>query len=227
MKKIILLISFIFYNLICLSAQKKEKIAPIASPFTAAILMGTSVSQVNGDESQGYNKLGIYGGLRGVIRFTHKFHTTVEILYSQKGSKLNRTVAYTPGIEEFIKVNYMEIPVMAKFFTKPKSEGTYIELGMSYGRMINFEIDQYDIDPQISVDYKAITERFNKNDLFAVIGCGIDFEEHYEIGYRFSFSLLPFYHDKNYTPSNEQTLRAEPVFQLRNYMMTLFAAYRF
>ncbi len=209
-----------------LHAQKK-KVKPIQSPFTAGVLAGGSLSQVNGDESQGFNKLGLYGGLRGVIRFSHKFHVLVELLYSQKGSKLSRNVSYTPGIKEFIKVNYMETPLIAKFFTQPKSEGSYVEGGLSFARQINVNIDQHIIDPSRFVDYSAVVVDFNKNDLFAIVGCGLDFENHYEIGYRLSFSLMPFFHDKNYMPSNEKTLLPEPVFQLRNYMMTLFAAYRF
>lgn len=198
------------------------------SPFGAAVLGGLSASQVNGDESQGYNKLGLYGGLRGIVFFSDKFHLEIEILYSQKGSKLGRNVSYLPGIKEYIKVNYMEIPVLAKIFRTPNSEGFYIEGGLSYARQISVNIDQYIIDPSRFVDYSQVVKDFNKNDIFAVVGAGIDFNNHYEIGYRFSFSFLPFYHDKDYTPAvGENFGLPEPVFQLRNYMMTLFAAYRF
>lgn len=198
------------------------------SPFGAAVLGGLSVSQVNGDESQGYSKLGLYGGLRGIIFFSDKFHVGIEILYSQKGSKLGRNVSYQPGIKEFIKVNYMEIPILAKIFRTPNSEGFYVEGGVSYARQINATIDQHIIDPARFVDYSQVEPDFNKNDIFAVVGAGIDFNDHYEIGYRFSFSFLPFYHDKNYTPSVDENFGLpEPVFQLRNYMMTLFVGYRF
>lgn len=206
---------------------QKKYLKPINSPFSAGILAGASLSQVNGDESQGFNKIGAYGGLRGVIRFSHKFNVLIEILYSQKGSKLGRKVSYQPDIQEFIKVNYMEIPVLGKIFLTPKSEGPYVSGGLSYARQINSKIEQHIIDPERFVNYAEAVPQFNKNDLFAVVGCGIDFKEHYGIGYRFSFSLLPFYHDKNYTPSNIQTLVPDPIFQLRNYMMTMYGVYRF
>ena len=67
-----------------LQAQK-NKVQPIRSPFTAAILTGGSVSQVNGDESQGFNKLGVYGGVittPSSVTMSLPFHFSLYVLSS-------------------------------------------------------------------------------------------------------------------------------------------------
>ncbi|MEG2071332.1 MAG: hypothetical protein RR034_08175, partial [Bacteroidales bacterium] len=56
--------------------------------FVGSIILGTNITQVDGDEVAGYKKFGINGGA-SVMLALHKnqcWFATLELLYTQKGS---------------------------------------------------------------------------------------------------------------------------------------------
>lgn len=208
-------------------AQKRKYAKPIDNRFTATAILGASVTQINGDESRGFNRQGIYGGLRGSVIFSHKLHFNIELLYSQKGSRLDRNATYKPGIKEFIKADYMEVPFIFKSFLKGESKGLYLEGGCSFARNIRLTIDQYQIDPQQFVNYETIIPHFNKNDFTVIAGFGGDFLEHFGLGFRYWLSMMPLYNNPNFEAFSAVSDLPEPIFRLRNYGISLFTVYRF
>jgi len=53
--------------------------------FRAGVVAGLSASQIDGDISRGYNKLGFLGGLRVIARLKSRTEASMEILYPQGG----------------------------------------------------------------------------------------------------------------------------------------------
>lgn len=207
--------------------QTKKYAKPIDSRFTATAILGTNLTQVNGDESHGFNRKGIYGGLRGSVIFSHKLHFNIELLYSQKGSRLDRNATYKPGIKEYLKADYMEVPFIFKGFLKGESKGLYLEGGCSFARNIRLDIEQYQIDPHKFVNYETIIPHFNKNDFTLIAGFGGDFLEHFGLGFRYWLSMQPLYNNPNFEAFTAVSDLPEPIFRLRNYGMSFFTVYRF
>ncbi len=83
--------------------------------FKAGILAGVTAAQIDGDASAGYNKVGLQAGLRGIVLLNQKQDASIEILFTQRGS---RNEAKTPP---FFKttLNYIEVPVQWHYTIGP------------------------------------------------------------------------------------------------------------
>ena len=124
--------------------------------FSAALLAGFNAAQIDGDAMAGYNHFGINAGIRGNVILNKHWATSIDILYSQKGSHYAAyDVARTLNQ---INVNYAEIPVMVHF-----SDWRFrIGVGLSYAQLLYLQVlDTNDTD--ITSSYTA-----NKNDANAL-----------------------------------------------------------
>ncbi len=200
----------------------------ITNRFAASIIAGGNFSQVDGDRSSGFDKTGWYGGIRGTTILNHRLQWNIELLFSQKGSKLERqgSIFLSAG-HETIQVDYVEVPVLLKIFLKKDLEGIFLEFGASYSRQVRLKIEEEIKDPIHQFVYNSIAPDFNKNELSLVSGIGLDFEKHFSIGSRFSFAATPLYQNQEFIAPEHLTHQAEPVFRLRNYFVSLFAGYHF
>lgn len=84
--------------------------------FGAELLIGINLSQVDGDQLAGYNKLGLNTGLQINRKINESWDGAFEIRYSMKGA---RTVVTDPDLPPplDLKLNYhyVEVPLLAKY----------------------------------------------------------------------------------------------------------------
>jgi len=111
--------------------------------FKAGVILGANLSQIDGDKSDGYIKLGITGGLRGVAIITDKIELSIELLFDQRGSR-SQKIFDTNFFPFSITNNYISVPVVFNYQDWLDESGDYYKLhfhtGLSYGRLINTEI---------------------------------------------------------------------------------------
>lgn len=125
--------------------------------FIGSVIAGANVSQVDGDDVSGYKKPGAVGGASVMIALDKKMQwfATVELLYTQKGSRSSTTRAFdttnfAPAM--FLDVNrdvafhqsskykcrldldYVEVPVLFHF--EDWHTGCAIGLGFAWGRLV-------------------------------------------------------------------------------------------
>lgn len=105
MVKKILFSIILFSTLIFFSRQVK------AQEFGGGLMGGLVGSQVAGDPSSGYHKLGIYGGVFVNRQFTLKSGVQLEMYYIQKGARENPTDE-NGNFQYLMRVGYLEIPVL-------------------------------------------------------------------------------------------------------------------
>ena len=143
--------------------QKNEK----ERRFTAAVVMGINISQIDGDEDGTYSKVGFNGGARGGVRFGKNMELCTEILFSQKGS-------YIKNIDKLYHLDYIEVPLI--FYYKDweamnRKQEKYMRVmiggGFSYSRLLNSTINQYGED--IRVYQPSFVDPFLKNDLMFLL----------------------------------------------------------
>jgi hypothetical protein len=110
-----------------------------AQRIQGAIIAGGNLSQVDGDEIFGFNKIGFNGGLGAVVPFGKNFQFTIETLYSQKGSYQGKQYEdvdsagnVTTG-EYKVNLDYLEVPVLVMYNDKDVITGG---VGFSYGRLV-------------------------------------------------------------------------------------------
>jgi hypothetical protein len=157
--------------------------------FRAGLLFGFNAAQLNGDDSAGYNKLGLHGGLRGTAMLRDKMDIVIEMLYSQRGS-------YEKFIQGDMKIDlrYIEVPFMLSYKDWYQEEGDYYKVqavaGFSYARLL--EATAY------GSLHDAEIVNFNNNDYALTIGFDLLFNKHLGIGARWTRSLNRLYDNRDH-----------------------------
>jgi hypothetical protein len=116
----------------------------LASPlkgqnFSATLTGGVNLSQIDGDGSSGFNKLGLNGGIRADYKPYERKYASLGLLLSQRGS----TIPFGQGTFSDlgkIHLSFAEIPLMF-YFNSWQYEDYYKVgwgLGLSYGRLVHF-----------------------------------------------------------------------------------------
>ncbi len=110
--------------------------------FSASVVLGANVSQIDGDGEAGFNQLGLNAGGRANIYLAKRWDISTEILFSQKGSQSD----FVRGVPRNMqcRLNYVEIPVQVNFKDWEISDidngGSYMRMvfgaGLSYGRLL-------------------------------------------------------------------------------------------
>ncbi len=165
--------------------------------FYGGATLGANFSTVNGDGYGGYRKVGLTGGGIVAIRVLPKLLTSVELLYSQKGS---RGVAETnsiysgPGFDKYyLNLNYVEIPLMVQYVMNDLFR---LGVGASYAQLLNSKEEI--ITAQYNVKDKPGNE-FRKQDYNFILGGGVQFGSGIFLEGRYQFSLASI-RDANKVP---------------------------
>ncbi len=118
-------------------------IAAIHSAFgqriKAAVIAGANLTQVDGDEVYGFNKIGWNLGAMAIIPFAKNFSFSLETIYTQKGSNQGKQYETTDSSGNVLTgayklyLNYLEVPMLVRYTDHDKiTAGT----GFSYGRLV-------------------------------------------------------------------------------------------
>lgn len=154
--------------------------------FTASIIAGINISQIDGDEDGSYSKVGFNGGARGGVRFGERMELCTEILFSQKGS-------YVKKIDKLYHLDYIEVPVL--FYYKDwkaadKNNRNYMRVmiggGFSYSRLLNSTIQQY--GNRLN-DQPGFIDPFLKNDFMVMLDANFFFTRNWGINLRWARSV--------------------------------------
>lgn len=156
-------------------------------PFNGGILLGPNFTQVDGDTYYGYHKLGLNVGGVVYIHFTQKVGASLELIYSQKGSR-GESVTESPGIGTFVakyfmNLNYVEVPLTFHVIYREVD----FEAGASYARLVRSS-------EWIQADYPVIIDpvqnSFNSSDFEYVFGIGKKLYKNLYGNVRFQYSII-------------------------------------
>lgn len=137
----LLLLCLLSLSLSGLNAQNAEN---QPRRFSAAVVAGINLSQLEGDAAAGFNKVGANVGGRGGYFFDKRFELSMELLYSGKGSFCGRC---------FPRLNYdlhfAEIAVEGNFrewFARDRRDREYSRIvvgaGLSYNQLLAARVTQ-------------------------------------------------------------------------------------
>jgi len=113
--------------------------------FKGEVLGGFNLSQVDGDETAGFKKMGLNGGVGVVAPIYKNWSLSLETIYSQKGSKQKPQSYDSLDGSYKLYLDYVEVPFMIQYTDKDiVSAGA----GFSWGRLVNIEEfkDGYRVD---------------------------------------------------------------------------------
>ena len=154
--------------------------------FQGGLVGGLNFSQIDGDSFYGYHKLGFNVGGKVYAHFSKTFGMSMELIYSQKGSRAV-VVTESPYVGAYIykyymDVNYVEVPLVLHYVTFKYD----IEVGASYARLI--KSDEYVVaDQPVYIDPEA--NRFNSSDIDFICGLSRQVYKKLFANIRYQYSL--------------------------------------
>jgi len=140
---------------------------------------GVNFSDITGEEVDSFDGLTCFHfGLVAEILFSDTFAIQPELLYSRQGSKYEEDYGEGYDIEGTVKVDYINIPIMAKYFV---AEGFSIEAGPQIGFLRSAK-DEYEDDEEDIKEYLKGTDFGVNFGLGYKLENGLNFAARYNIG---------------------------------------------
>jgi hypothetical protein len=173
------------------TAQSSYYIEKPHMTFNGGLIAGGNFTQVDGDTYSGYNKAGLNAGGVVYIHFTQYIGISMELLYSQKGSR-GITDAQSVNVGEYIEayhmtLNYAEVPLLFHGITTIFGRKGDLEGGISYGRLIKSS-EWIGAEPPVVVN--PVLNRFNNTDFNYIIGLSVKLYKHWYVNGRFQYSIV-------------------------------------
>jgi Outer membrane protein beta-barrel domain len=164
--------------------------------FSAKLIAGLTASQIDGDVSAGYHKVGLQGGLGVATRLKGKQSASVEMLFTQRGC------TNQPQVPPYFTttLNYVEVPVQWHYSDwlmdedGQKNDWYRVQFngGLTYGRLISY-LDKYPDGAGIS----SALEDLNKNSVCLTLGASLYFTRHLGLTFRYNRALQYLYKPGN------------------------------
>ena len=140
---------------------------------------GLNLTNLTGDVQDASSLVGFQIGGFAEIKLTDKFAIQPELLFSTQGAK-NKFTDFEEGTYEYdTKLNYLNIPVLAKYYI---TEAFSVEAGPQIGVLLSAKEDGEDAKDY----YKSVDFGFN-------VGAGYNFTENLSVGLRYTIGLSSVY----------------------------------
>jgi hypothetical protein len=226
LKLIPLLCLFLFVLLQDADAQRRGK--RIKQRFRASLLAGFNLSQMDGDNYNGFDKFNPQFGIGGTAVINRQSEIGIELLYHSKGARTEsdpRRVINTK--DRSVDLSYVEVPIYFRHNRRETFPTVYFEGGGAFARLIDVKIDE-PVVVQDGLILSGLESDLQENELSLLLGIGYQFTEHIGARFRYSFALTRVYSTADL--SEEAALQIEQergVMQLRNYYISIAAFYRF
>ena len=196
MKKIILTVVVVF-TFGFVSAQEKADIA-------FGVKGGLNISTITNADVDGVNSkslVGFHVGFFGEFMISNKFAIQPEVLYSAQGTELE-----FEGISGDLKLDYITIPVMAKYYV---ADAFSLELGPQIGFLVSAKAKS-------GGESEDVKDELKSTDVSLNFGLGYDITQNFIIGARYNFGL---------TRLQDELLPGED--ESKNSVFQLSVAYKF
>lgn len=169
MKKITFLLVTVF-TFGFVNAQDKENMS-------FGIKGGLNVSSISNLDEDGINKdplIGFHIGFFGEFMISDQFAVQPEVLYSTQG-----VIANFDGEKADFKLNYINIPVMAKYYV---ADAFSVEVGPQIGFLVSADVESEGVSVDIKDETKSV-------DVSLGFGASYIFAEKFMFGARYNLGL--------------------------------------
>jgi hypothetical protein len=155
-----------------------------AQNFKGGILLGVNACQVDGDQLDGYNKLGFMTGAYVYKPVSKYFDVQLEIKYMGKGAAKKKTEINNNEYRN-TNLHYIEIPVMARFTIQKLG----VEGGLGFGYLFSSKIKDDLGEIELEPDEQMKPFEFN-----GVAGLNYMATPKLSVNIRYSYSILSIRH---------------------------------
>jgi opacity protein-like surface antigen len=182
--------------------------------FNGGLILGGLVSQVDGDNYQGYHKFGYLAGALVSLKVSEHSSFQMEMEYIQKGSRKNGDSASVNTY--LLRLHYIEIPLLYQYsFLK--------RLSVEIGPAADISVGSYEESDGLEVEN---TVKLRPVSLSGIIGVSCDIIDHLKVNFRFNYSLISIrdVQDGQYPPGYRHILFETGQY---NNVMSLSLIYKF
>lgn len=181
MKRVAIILVLSLFGLFKLQAQS----------FNAGLIVGPTFCQVDGDHYAGFHQLGLTAGAYANLPLANHFSAQMELKYSLLGAHSS-----TKEVTEYyydpysLRLHYAEIPLMLRYdFGHFRVNGRpldfiTLEAGVSFDLRLKATED-------VDGDFQVTTARWNFFSMTGNAGLHFAFNEHWGMGARFMYSIVP------------------------------------
>jgi len=161
-----------------------------AQRIQGAVIAGGNLSQVDGDEVFGFNKIGLNTGLAAMAPIGKNLQLSIEILYSQKGAYQGKQYKDVDSVgnvttgEYKLNLNFLEVPVLFMYNDKDVIIGG---VGFSYARLVS--IQEYE-HGQREETTTLNGGPYNRNDFNILADIRFRIYKKLKFNLRYSYSLV-------------------------------------
>jgi hypothetical protein len=170
-----------------------------AQRIMGAVSAGMNLTQVDGDEKYGFHKVGFNGGPSVIIPFgkDRKWSVTMELLFSQLGSKARSEYAENDSIKDStgyydgykLYLDYVQVPIIVHFTDKKVVAGG---IGFQYGQLVGAkEYEDYNDSRGFYRTETNIKSPYTRSDFQILADVRIRLYKRLWLNGRYSYSIFP------------------------------------
>jgi len=183
--------------------DKKGTKSDVDHEIKGEVIAGLNLTQVDGDEVYGFNKVGACVGFGGILPLGKRFSFSLEILYDEKGAYRKYAPSPVDSLQlpyYSLKWSYLTAPLMIHY----EDRNTWtLGVGLSWGRMVSFKEREWNVlkpwDRPDTITYKT------KNDFSIIADLRFRIWKHLKFNIRYSYSLAPVRKREYVNPTTFET----------------------
>lgn len=157
-----------------------------AQSFNAGLIAGATFCQVDGDHYAGFHQLGFTAGVYANLPIANHLSAQMELKYSLLGAHSSgKEVSEYGYLPYSLRLHYAEIPLMLRYdLGALRADFLTLEAGVSLDVRLRATED-------VNGDFQATTSRWNFFSATANAGIHFAIGDHFGIGARFMYSVVP------------------------------------
>ncbi len=161
----------------------------VAQRFSGGFYAGIIGSQIDGDQSAGYNKGGFNVAATVQYPLSDKFFMSMDLGYAQKGSQSKTSYGIPRALS--IKINYVDLPLCINFYDRQHVGFT---AGLQYSRTVGAIKQDIIMLPNSSRVYGI--DSFKKDDIEVILGGTYYINKTINVNLRYGYSIVPMGYGK-------------------------------
>ncbi len=146
--------------------------------FRGGLSLGICASQIDGDDSAGYNKVGLKASVFSTAQIQEHIFLNLAVGFTQKGSRHS-----DEKLNFKIKLNYIEMPLTVLYAFNDKWKAG---VGLSYSYLFSKNIEDNNGSIRDGDDYKS-------SDINYIVQCLYQINSHWELEANFNYSATNIY----------------------------------
>ena len=163
----------------------------MAQSFNAGVIAGATFCQVDGDHYAGFHQLGLTGGVYANLPLDDYFSAQMELKYSLLGAHSSDKEVNEYYYDSYsLRLHYAEIPLMLRCNLGVfRLNGRPLDfITLEAGASLDFRLRATE---DVNGDDQVTTSRWNFFSATANGGVHFAFTEHWGLGARFMYSVVP------------------------------------